>query len=76
MISELMAIALLSLPCNSQVVHANSVTTVSMCPMPLIQGPPRPPLGWGKVDKTHKAAEVKKPVKAKPKKKKRKKRKR
>jgi hypothetical protein len=68
MIPEWMAIALLSLPCTSDVMHSGNVTTAKICLAPPVQGPPRPPLGWGKVKQEHKAAEE---PKKKPKKKRR-----
>ncbi len=46
MIPEWMALALLSLPCNSDVVSVGNSTIVHQCPMPLLQGPPRPPIWW------------------------------
>jgi hypothetical protein len=74
MIPEWMALALLSLPCDSAVVPASNSTIVHQCPMPLLQGPPRPPIWWraGMFDK----AEPTKVEKPKAKKKKRSKKKR
>lgn len=54
MISELLAAALLTLPCNSDVRQEPGVTVVSRCALPSVQGPPRPPLGWTVVDRAHK----------------------
>jgi hypothetical protein len=74
MIPEWMAIALLSLPCNSDVVPASNSTIVYQCAKPQLQGPPRPPIWWraGMFDK----AEPTKIEKPKAKKKKRSKKKR
>lgn len=81
MIPEWMAIALLSMPCTSNVAHVGNVTTVSMCSLPSVQGPPRPPIWWrpGMFDKAEptkveKPKYVYKPVQKKKHKKKRKKR--
>lgn len=84
MIPTWVALALLSLPCNSTVEHQSNVTVAQQCTMPYVQGPPRPPLGWhsGIVEKPM-AQEATKPVynykkksKYKPKKKYKKKRRR
>lgn len=83
MISEWMVIALLSMPCHSNVTHTDNVTIVSMCPLPSMQGPPRPPIGWrpGMLHDTNKEILNRKSTKVikydyKPKNKKRKKRRR
>ena len=80
MIPEWMAIALLSIPCNSPIVHSSNTTIVQQCPMPLLQGPPRPPIWWraGMFDKAE-PTKVEKPkytYKAKKKKRSKKKRRR
>lgn len=83
MIPEWVAIALLAMPCTSDVVHARNETVAHACPAPLVQGPPRPPIWWraGMFDNTNKAIldrkeTVKPKYEYKPKKKKRSKKKR
>lgn len=76
--------AIVSMPCNSELEGIGESTTVAyQCSHAMVQGPKMPPLGWNKVDMTHKPefkypekkiAKIvkKKSVKKKPPKKKRK----
>lgn len=61
MIEVAVALVLLTAPCESPLELKAGEIVAYQCPLPAVQGPPRPPFWWGNIDMkrtVHMAADV------------------